>query len=113
LLGGEGRTLASFDTGTAYVPRDMQANVHEGEIIFDPQLSNDLRRYGIRVTGGSDQKTLETLNRIERLLAENSGDLHLKVVTPDGKTVKEETIRDIKKRSRRGESIVHAKGVYA
>ncbi|MDH5612225.1 MAG: hypothetical protein OEY66_07195 [Gammaproteobacteria bacterium] len=113
LLGGEKRTLSSFDVGTSYVPNDMTANIHQGEVIIDPQSSDILRRYGIQVSGGGDSRMVETLNRIERLLSENSGDLRLTVVTADGKVIKEEVIRDIKKRSKRGESIVHAAGVVA
>jgi tape measure domain-containing protein len=46
----EGR---SFDVGTPYVPYDMSANIHKGEIIIDPRSSDVLRKYGINVQGSS------------------------------------------------------------
>lgn len=55
----EGR---SFDVGTAFVPQDMTANIHRGEIIIDPRSSDILRRYGIGVQGGgSDRETVQLL----------------------------------------------------
>lgn len=43
--------IPSFDVGTAFVPRDMRAQVHQGEKIIDPTSSAILDRYGIRVVG--------------------------------------------------------------
>jgi hypothetical protein len=53
----------SYDTGTPYVPHDMTANIHEGEIIIDPQSSNVLRKYGINVNQESLMK--QTKNMVE------------------------------------------------
>lgn len=39
----------SYDTGTSYVPYDMLANIHKGEIIVNPSDSDMLRKYGILV----------------------------------------------------------------
>jgi len=45
-------TLTSFDVGTSYVPKDMQANVHAGEIIVPRTFSDDIRA-GKLSLGGS------------------------------------------------------------
>jgi hypothetical protein len=39
--------LPSFAVGSAYLPNDMVANVHRGEIIMDRASSDVLRKYGI------------------------------------------------------------------
>jgi hypothetical protein len=66
--------LNSYDTGTAYVPHDQIAQIHQGEIIMDPQSSAALRKYGINVSGSGGDNTavvaeIKTLNNnIERLI---------------------------------------------
>lgn len=50
--------LPSFATGSAYLPYDMTANVHAGEIIMDRASSDVLRKYGIPVQGSADNKEL-------------------------------------------------------
>jgi hypothetical protein len=57
----------SFDVGTAYVEKDMPANVHKGEIIIDPQSANVLRKYGIRMQTGEGNGQANN-QRIEELL---------------------------------------------
>ena len=50
----------SFATGTASVPYDMTANIHQGEIIMDRQSSDVLRKYGIPTTGAADNREMVT-----------------------------------------------------
>lgn len=42
----------SFAVGTAFVPRDMLAQIHQGEAVIDASTMQALRRYGIPITGG-------------------------------------------------------------
>jgi hypothetical protein len=49
---------ASYAVGTDYVPYDMTANIHQGEMVIDQASSNVLRKYGIRTSGGGDNKAL-------------------------------------------------------
>lgn len=56
----EGR---SYDVGTSYVPHDMLANIHRGEIIIDPRSSDILRRYGIGVQGGGSDQMVRLLQQ--------------------------------------------------
>lgn len=47
----------SFAVGTSFVPRDMLANIHQGEAIIDADSMRVLRQYGVRVVtpqGGGD-----------------------------------------------------------
>lgn len=69
----EGR---SYAVGTSYVPHDMSAQIHQGEIIIDPRSSDILRRYGIGVQGGDSREVVSELRalrdqnaRLERRLA--------------------------------------------
>ena len=57
---------ASYDVGTPYVPYDMLANVHKGEIIVNPQDSDILRRTGIRIQaqGGMSQDVVVELRQL-------------------------------------------------
>ena len=41
----------------------------------------------------------------------DSGDINIKVVTEDGRTITEETLKQIKDRSKRGELVIYANGV--
>lgn len=61
-------SLTSFDTGTSFVPHDQLAQIHAREIIVDPESSDILRRYGIRVSGDSPQ-VVTLLSRIDEHLA--------------------------------------------
>lgn len=53
----------SYAVGTAYVPYDQTADIHQGEIIMDRQVSDGLRKYGIRVqaAGAADNRELAEL----------------------------------------------------
>jgi len=48
----------SFDTGSPYIPYDMTAQIHQGEIIMDRASSDVLRKYGIPTSGSADNKEL-------------------------------------------------------
>lgn len=67
----------SYAVGTSYVPQDMTANIHRGEIIIDPRSSDILRRYGIGVQGktASDGEVVAELRaintRLERIEAQD------------------------------------------
>lgn len=61
--------LPAFASGTAYVSHDMPANIHQGEIIVDRASSDVLRKYGIQVSGGADNKGVEDrLDKVVRAL---------------------------------------------
>ena len=61
--------LRSYAVGTGYVPQDMTANIHQGEIIIDPRSSDILRRYGIGVQSqGGDRETQELLRQVVQRL---------------------------------------------
>lgn len=57
----------SFAVGTPYVPYDMPANIHQGEIIMDRASSDVLRKYGIPQNSNS-----ELIGEIRALKAEVS-----------------------------------------
>jgi hypothetical protein len=44
----------------------MTANIHQGEIIIDPQSSAIIRRYGIKATGAADNKEVAEETRAMR-----------------------------------------------
>ena len=90
-LRSQGLTVPSFDVGTNYVPRDMLAQVHEGEAIV-PRAYNP-------AAGGRAQADAALLQEMKALRAEvvnlryetravathtHSVDRTLKRVTPDG-----------------------------
>lgn len=45
------QALPSFDVGSPYIPNDMTANIHQGEMIIDAKTSSQLRRYGLMQQG--------------------------------------------------------------
>jgi len=55
---------------------------------------------------GGGNPVLEKLDRLVSVVEEMGGDLRLTVVTPDGETIREETIEAIRTRSANGEEIV-------
>lgn len=76
----EGR---SFAVGTSYVPYDMMANIHRGEIIIDPRSSDILRRYGIGVQGGGSRETEQLLR--EQLAEVRQQNRYLYEIVKSGK----------------------------
>lgn len=61
----EDKARRSYDVGTGYVPYDMSADIHRGEIIIDPRSSDILRRYGIGVqpTGGGNDAAMRLMQQ--------------------------------------------------
>lgn len=55
-----------YATGTPFVPSDMLANIHQGEIIMDRASSDVLRKYGIPARGSADNRGVE--ERLDRLI---------------------------------------------
>lgn len=55
----QGVSVPSFAVGTAYVPRDMLANIHQGETILPAPVSDFARRSGLQIgPGGADSRAL-------------------------------------------------------
>jgi hypothetical protein len=70
--------LPAFATGSSYVPNDMTANIHQGEMIWDRQFSDGMRKYGIPTNGaadnrGSDSAIVTLLTEQNRLLKTQLG----------------------------------------
>jgi hypothetical protein len=51
-------SLNSYAVGSSYVPYDMTANIHQGEMIIDQASANVLRNYGIPSSGAADNREL-------------------------------------------------------
>jgi hypothetical protein len=71
-------TMQSYAVGTPYVDRDMQANIHEGEMIIDRASAEVFRKYGISVEGKTSDnrgvedrldKVVNKLGEVERRLS--------------------------------------------
>lgn len=69
--------LYGYAKGTSYVPEDMIAKIHQGEMIIDPETSKQLRDYGIQVNNVQDNEEIveelrelkEELRRIKEINA--------------------------------------------
>lgn len=85
-FGGGGAPVSSGNhpglaVGTPFVPRDMLAQIHAREMVIDPQSSDALRKYGIRVQGGgADPETKALL----RGILDELGNLRVHAVIDDG-----------------------------
>lgn len=68
--------IQSYAIGTSYVPKDMRANIHEGEMVVDRATSNLLRNYGIQVkaapaaTNNDDTRMVNMLKQVNDRLEE-------------------------------------------
>jgi|GEM_PF-5848992 len=67
-LTSQGET-PSFAVGSAYVPYDMRADIHQGEMILDANFAASLRRYGIPAGGGGGDNR-ELIAEVKALRAE-------------------------------------------
>ena len=54
----EYRASHSYAVGSAYIPYDQVANIHQGEMIIDKQSADIMRRYGIQANGSADNSEL-------------------------------------------------------
>ena len=63
----KGEPIPAFAVGTNYVPRDMLAQIHEGEAIV-PKAFNPWAGGGMPASGGGNSKQLEVL--MEQLIDE-------------------------------------------
>jgi hypothetical protein len=60
----------SYATGTDRVPFDMNARIHQDEIIMDKNSANVLRKYGIPTNSADNYETVEELRIQNELLRE-------------------------------------------
>lgn len=58
------KTMPSFAVGTAGLESDMVIQAHQYEKIIDPQSSQILSKYGIKVTGGDNAETIAELKKV-------------------------------------------------
>lgn len=54
----EYKALNSYAVGTSFVPYNMAANIHQGEMVIDRQSADIMRRYGIPARGSADNREL-------------------------------------------------------
>lgn len=62
--------IPSYAVGTAFVPRDTLANIHEGEIIVNRPDADILRKYGISTNSGNMASVVSAINNLTNVTAE-------------------------------------------
>lgn len=69
--------LPSYDVGTPSVQGDQVAKVHNEEMIIDPQSSDVLRNYGIRIQTNTPQQSSQDYKELIAWLKSNSDKLDM------------------------------------
>lgn len=112
-----GGLVSGRGTGTS---DSIMARLSNGEYVMPANtvqqlgvpMMNSIRSGNLPVmqASGDNSELVAEIRALRRDVRE-TGNLNIKVVTEDGKVMMEQTITEIKERSRKGELIVYAKGV--
>lgn len=80
LFGSLFKGLPSFDVGTRYVPRDMTANIHKGEMILPRETADAVRKGGM---GSGSLNVVINNNSTAKVSASRNGDGGLRIDVDD------------------------------
>jgi hypothetical protein len=72
--------MPSYDVGTPYVSGDQVAQIHDGEMVIDPQSANVLRKYGISIPQMPTQTTASVDNKETIELLKKNNDLLMQLI---------------------------------